>query len=88
MGCICLETTHVVSRQHVSDDEDQMPSANDLKGFKRMQQSALSDDSLKLVANMPEFPPDLKKRFPSMEKHEQEVKEWNKKLIIALRGGN
>ena len=64
-----------------------MPSAQDLKQFQRVQNSAGSDDTAKLVANMPPYPDEVKQRFPSMARHEADQKEWIKELIIALRGG-
>ena len=64
-----------------------MPSAADLKNFRRIQNSAGVDDTQKLVSNMPSFPDEMKRRFPSLAKHEEDLKDWNKKLIIALRGG-
>jgi len=64
-----------------------MPSEADLKGFQRMQDSVGVDDTQRLVANMPPYPPSLKKLVPDIQQHENELKGWIKELIIALRGG-
>jgi len=64
-----------------------MPSANDLKNFARLQQGQAADATLKLVAELPPVPADVKKRFPSMMKHEEALKDWHQKLVLALRGG-
>jgi hypothetical protein len=46
-----------------------------------------SDDTQKLVANMPQYPKSVKDRYPEMQEHEEKLKGWIKELIIALRGG-
>lgn len=63
-----------------------MPSEADLKQWERMQNSAGSDDTAKLVENMPPVPTDVKKRFPSMLQYEEMQREWVIKLIKAIRG--
>jgi|GEM_PF-4225929 hypothetical protein len=64
-----------------------MASEEDLKQFARQQNVADSDDSQQVVADLPPYPEALKRRFPEMQVHEAALKEWVKKLIIALRGG-
>lgn len=63
-----------------------MPSDADLKNFKRLQLGASDDSVERLVAALPTIPEDVKKRFPSMAKHEQDQQEWHRKLLVALRG--
>lgn len=64
-----------------------MASDADLKNFYRIQQSAGSDTTDKIVQQMPPIPEDVKKRFPAMAAYEEKQREWVKQLIIALRGG-
>lgn len=64
-----------------------MPSAEDLKQWERLQNSAGFDDTAKLVENMPPVPSDVKQRFPSMHQYEEMQREWVIKLIKAIRGG-
>jgi hypothetical protein len=64
-----------------------MPSEEDLKNFLRLQQGVPFDTSLKLVAELPPFPEDVRKRFPSMAQYEASLKDWHSKLILALQGG-
>lgn len=64
-----------------------MPSPEALKSFTRLQQGQAFDATLKLVAELPPFPESVKKRFPEMVKHEEALKEWHQKLVIALKGG-
>jgi hypothetical protein len=55
--------------------------------FKRRQQSVAVDDIQKVVANRPPIPDSVKKRFPEMQRYEEEDKQWVQKLTIAIRGG-
>lgn len=64
-----------------------MPTPDDLKSFQRLQQGQNFDATLKLVAEYPRLPEELHNRFPSLAKHEENVKEWHQKLLIALKGG-
>jgi len=64
-----------------------VPSAEDLKAFTRLQKGAADDSASRLVAGLPKLPPDVKKRFPSMEKYEADMQDWHEKLLIALKGG-
>lgn len=64
-----------------------MPSAEDLKQWERLQNSSGSDDTARLVENMPAIPTDVKQRFPSMLQYEEAQREWVVKLIKAIRGG-
>ena len=64
-----------------------MPSANDLKIFKRLQIGAEFSTTAKLVANLPPLPLDVKQRFPSMIVYEQQLKDWHTKLVLSLCGG-
>lgn len=63
-----------------------MPSAESLKHFSRLQLGAATDTTDRLVAELPKVPDDVKKRFPSMAKFEQDMAEWHRKLLLALRG--
>jgi len=58
-----------------------------LKAFARLQQGAAFDATLRLVAELPVVPDEVKKRFPSMIKYDLELKEWHKRLLLALKGG-
>lgn len=64
-----------------------MPSPEALKSFIRLQQGQAFDASLKLVKEYPRLPEELHKRFPSLAKHEENVKKWHQELILALKGG-
>ena len=64
-----------------------MPTASDLASFQRLQQGQQFDATMKLVAELPPIPQEVKARFPSMAKHEEAMKEWHNKLLIALKGG-
>lgn len=64
-----------------------MPSLADLKSLERIQQGVAFDATLKLVAELPPVPDDVRKRFPSMVKYDLALKEWHQKLLIALKGG-
>lgn len=64
-----------------------MATEEEIFQFRRIQNSVGTDDSQKLVANMPPYPQDLKERFPTMQNHEDRLREWVKELIIAIRGG-
>jgi hypothetical protein len=65
-----------------------MPTAAELRMWKRIQASAPASLTQNLVANMPEHPADIKKRFPSMAKHDEKLKDWMKKLILGVSGGS
>lgn len=62
-------------------------SEGELQQFRRRQNSIASDDTQKLVSNMPSYPERLKKIVPEMQQHEELLKDWIKELIIAIRGG-
>lgn len=64
-----------------------MPSDSDLKNFTRLQQGQAFDATLKLVAELPPVPEDVRKRFPSMAQWQVALKDWHQKLVIALKGG-
>lgn len=63
-----------------------MPSQADLDQFARRQASS-SLDVETLVPKLPPVPEDVKRRFPTMAKWEEDLVNWRAKLIIALRGG-
>lgn len=65
-----------------------MPSANDLKTFRRLQVGANFSTVSKLVPNMPPLPLDVKTRFPSMVAYEQQLKDWHTQLVLILTGGS
>lgn len=62
-----------------------MPSDADKLNFARVQQGQGLDATLRLVAQLPAYPDDIKKRFPSMAKHEEALKEWHQKLLLSLK---
>ena len=64
-----------------------MPSADDKKNLARLQAGVQFDATLKLVAQLPPFPEDVKQRFPSLLQYEQNLKDWHQQLLIALKGG-
>lgn len=62
-----------------------MASPEDLEQFARQQNVAAADDSYQVVADLPPYPESVKRRFPEMQQHEAALKEWVKKLMIAIR---
>lgn len=64
-----------------------MPSDADLLSFSRLQGGVQFDSTLKLVAELPPIPKEVRERFPSMEKYDMALKDWHQKLVLALQGG-
>ena len=63
-----------------------MATPEDLASFNRLRFSGISAEA-QILPKVPEMPPDVKKRFPSLEQWEQEMEKWRVKATIALRGG-
>lgn len=63
-----------------------MPSAADLQNFQRMRNA---NDTLmqELLPKVPELPPEVKRRFPSLLEWEKKMEEWRTKANLAIRGG-
>ena len=64
-----------------------MPYEDDLKNFNRLREGQAFDSTMKLVAELPPVPEDVKKRFPSMAQYELAIKQWHQQLLVALKGG-
>ncbi len=61
-----------------------MASPEEKARFLRIQQGAAQPE---IIQKVPTLPDDVKKRFPSFVKWEEEVEQWRVKTNIALRGG-
>jgi len=59
-------------------------SPEDKNRFARLQEGSAQPQ---VIQKFPPYPEDVKRRFPSMVKHEEEVEQWRVKTNIALRGG-
>jgi hypothetical protein len=60
-----------------------VPSADDLANFARLRNQPTNS----VIPPFPSLPDDLKKRFPSMQQWEEEVKAWAQtQLGIATQG--
>ena len=68
-----------------TDRKQSMASEQDKKAFARMQGSP--DNTASLIDKFPEYPQDVRDRFPSLMEHERRIEEWRVKTNIALRGG-
>lgn len=62
-----------------------MASPEDIKQFARKQGSP--DNTAQTIQKFPPFPEDVKTRFPTMRKMEDDIEQWRVKTNIALRGG-
>jgi hypothetical protein len=59
-------------------------SPDEKRRFARLQQGAATPE---VIQKFPPYPEDVKRRFPSLVKHEEEVEAWRVKTNIAIRGG-
>jgi len=61
-----------------------MSSPADKARFARLQQGSAQPE---IIQKLPQVPDEVKKRFPSMAKWEEDLEAWRTKTNIALRGG-
>lgn len=40
-----------------------------------------------IIPKLPPYPEDVRKRFPSLEKHQADLEDWRVKASIAIKGG-
>lgn len=62
-----------------------MASPEDIESFNRLRLDVAGTASL--IPKFPAYPEDVKKRFPSLAKHEELIEAWRVRANIGLKGG-